>query len=644
VDQPEPAPGVTSQCLDHVNTMMLRGSMFGIAGAAVLALLLGDSVPAGQRLLWFAIVTTTTTSSFLAALVYHRRRRRRVLTRWPAGFVTTVANALGWASIAWIAFPDAHHDALRAVILLFCLATSASGIVSAGASRARFYAYQIPLIVPLSATYFASSDHVTKMLGVAFPIYLVGMSAMHQEVHKVVTSEMRLRGELRDANERLTLLALHDSLTGLYSRAAFRETLDGALSQSSRSGEIIGLLFFDIDRFKCINDAFGHATGDAVLIEVAERVRPLIRAHDCLARLGGDEYALLLRSLDRPDHAEQVAGRVRAEFVRPAQIGGRDVAIELSIGVATTQHGSHDAAELLQEADTAQYRAKRSAGTNVVVFDAALRTQLRTAATAASELHQAVERGEITAFFQPEIDLNTGAVVGAEALARWRHPRTGILAAGAFLETARELKLLDTIDQGIFVDAMRARMTLRDRGIVSDDFRVWVNVVGSRLKIERFERLREFLADNNCPVHHFGIEVTEQQVLDDIDSAAACLAAASAAGLAVALDDFGTGSSSLSLVRDLPIDVLKIDQRFVRDVILNRADEAIIDAIITLGRRLDVRVTAEGVETHDHEQTLRTLGCNYAQGFLYAPALPFEELAAMIRSRAPSQLVAGPSQ
>jgi diguanylate cyclase (GGDEF)-like protein len=644
VEQPEAAPGVTSQCLDHVNTMMLRGSMFGIAGAAVLALLLGNSVPAGRRALWFAVVTTATTASFLAALVYHRRRQHRVLTRWPAGFVTTVTNALAWASIAWIAFPDATHGALRAVILLFCLATSASGIVSAGASRARFYAYQIPLIVPLSITYFASPDHVTKLLGVAFPIYLVGMSAMHHEVHKVVTSEMRLRGELRDANERLTLVALHDSLTGLRSRAAFRETLDSALSQSSRSGEIIGLLFFDIDRFKCINDAFGHGAGDAVLIEVAERVRPLIRAHDCLARLGGDEYALLLRNLDRPDHAVEVALRVSAEFVRPAQIDGRDVAIELSIGVATTQHGSHDAAELLQEADTAQYRAKRIAGTNVVVFDAALRTQLRKAATAASELHQAVERGEITAFFQPEIDLNTGAVVGAEALARWRHPRNGILTAGAFLETARDLKLIDTIDQGIFVDAMHARMMLRDRGIVGDDFRIWVNVVGSRLKIERFERLREFLAENNCPVHHFGIEVTEQQVLDDIDSAAACLAAASAAGLAVALDDFGTGSSSLSLVRDLPIDVLKIDQRFVRDVALNRADEAIIDAIITLGRRLDVRVTAEGVETNDHAQTLRRLGCHYAQGFLYAPALPFEDLATMIRRCAPSQLVAGPAQ
>ena len=624
--------------------MMLRGSMFGIAGAAVLALLLGDAVPTGRRVLWFAVVTITTTSAFLAALVYHRRRRHQVLNRWPAGVVTTVANALGWASIAWIAFPDAQHDALRAVILLFCLATSASGIVSAGASRVRFYAYQIPLIVPLSVTYFASPDHVTKLLGVAFPIYLVGMSAMHHEVHKVVTSEMRLRGELRDANDRLTLVALHDSLTGLRSRAAFRETLDAALSQSRRSGEILGLLFFDIDRFKAINDAFGHTTGDAVLIEVAERVRPLVRAHDCLARLGGDEYALLLRNLDRGDRAAHIAERVRVEFTRPAQIDGRDISIELSIGVAITQHGSHDATALLQEADTAQYRAKRSAGTNVVVFDAALRTQLHTAATAASDLHRAVEAGEITAFFQPEIDLNTGAVVGAEALARWRHPRNGILTAGAFLETARDLKLVDLIDQGIFVDAMQARMMLRDRGIVSDDFRIWVNVVGSRLKIERFERLREFLADNDCPVHHFGIEVTEQQVLDDVDSAAACLAAASAAGLAVALDDFGTGSSSLSLVRDLPIDVLKIDQRFVREVTLNRADEAIIDAIITLGRRLDVRVTAEGVETLDHESTLRRLGCNYAQGFLYAPALPFEELAAMIRSPRPSQLVAGPSQ
>src|SRR5262249_16003285 len=249
-----------SQCLDHVNAMMLRGTMFGIPGAAVLALLIGDAVPAGRRLCWFAVVAAATVLSFAAAVAYQRRRRRLVLTSWIPGLVTTVILALAWASIAWIAFPDAQHGALRAVILLFCLATSASGIVSAGASRVRFYAYQIPLIVPLSITYFASSDHVTRLLGIAFPIYLAGMSAMHHEVHKALTSEMRLRNELHDANERLTKVALFDCLTNLYSRAAFNDILESAIAQSKRSGELVGLLFFDVDRFKSINDAYGHAT------------------------------------------------------------------------------------------------------------------------------------------------------------------------------------------------------------------------------------------------------------------------------------------------------------------------------------------------------------------------------------------------
>ncbi len=607
--------------------------MFGIAGAGVLALLLGDSVPASRRELWFAIVTLATICSFLAAVAYQWRRRRVVMTHWIPGFVTTVGVALAWSSIAWIAFPDAQHDSLRAVILLFCLATSASGIVSAGASRTRFYAYQIPLIVPLSVEYFTSPDHVTKMLGIAFPIYLVGMSAMHHEVHKVVTSEMRLRQELRDVNERLTMVALYDSLTGLFTRAAFTQTLAAAIAQSRRSGEIIGLLFFDIDRFKSINDRFGHATGDAVLVEVAARVRPLVREEDCFARLGGDEYALLLRGLDRPEDAEDVAGRVREELSGTAVLNGHDISIELSIGVASTQHGAYGATILLQEADTAQYRAKRVPGTTVVVFDAMLRAQVHEAASAASELHAAVAGGEIVAYFQPEIDLDTGAVVGAEALARWLHPERGLLSAGAFLETATELKLMGGIDRGIFVEAMNARIALRDGNLVPDDFRIWVNVVGSRLKLDRFQMLQAFLVEHGCEIHHFGIEVTEQQVLDDIDSAAECLRAAADAGLAVALDDFGTGSSSLSLVRDLPIDVLKIDQRFVRDVSFNRVDEAIIDAIVTLGRRLGVRVTAEGVETIEHEQALRRLGCRYAQGFLYAPALPLEKLTPMIRDR-----------
>jgi diguanylate cyclase (GGDEF)-like protein len=636
VDESTPPTGVTSQCLDHVNTMLLRGTLFGIAGAGVLALLLGDSVPAHRRLVWFALVSVATICSFLAAVAYQWRRRTTLLTRWPAGFVTTVLLALAWASIAWIAFPGPEHGALRAVILLFCLATSASGIVSAGASRVRFYAYQVPLIVPLSLTYFVSSDHVTRLLGIAFPIYLVGMSAMHNEVYKVITSEMRLRGELREANERLTKVALFDCLTGLYSRAAFQETLDAAIAQSRRSGEIIGLLFFDVDRFKNINDAYGHATGDAVLVEVADRVRPLVRSEDCFARLGGDEYAVLLRNLDGAERAEHVAQRVREEFAHPAHLMNQEVNIELSIGVASTQHGEHDASSLLQEADTAQYRAKRISGSHVVVFDSSLRAQIHKAATAATELRAAVECGRIVAYFQPEIDIDTGAVIGAEALSRWLHPERGVLTAGAFLQTAVAEKLLDRIDQGIFVNAMNARIALRDGGLVGDDFRIWINVVGSRLRLERFQRLEAWLADNGCAINHFGIEVTEQQVLDDIDTAAECLAAASAAGLAVALDDFGTGSSSLSLVRDLPIDVLKIDQRFVRDVSLNRVDEAIIDAILTLARRLDVRVIAEGVETSEHEAALRRLGCTQAQGFLYAPALPLEELSNMITARTPA--------
>ena len=626
-------PGVDSQCLDHVNAMMLRGTMFGIPGAAVLALLIGSAVPAGRRLCWFTIVAAATVLSFVTAVAYQRRRRRMVMTRWIPGLVTTIVLALAWASIAWIAFPDARHGALRAVILLFCLATSASGIVSAGASRTRFYAYQIPLIVPLSATYFASPDHVTKLLGVAFPIYLVGMSAMHHEVHKVVTSEMRLRNELHDANERLVKVALYDCLTELYSRAAFNETLESAIAQSRRSGELIGLLFFDVDRFKSINDEYGHGVGDAVLVEVAARVGPLVRSEDCFARLGGDEYALLLRGLDRAEDAANVAERVRQVFEMPALIQGNEIRIELSIGVASTRQGALRASELLQEADTAQYRAKRVSGSAVVVFDSILRAQIHSAASAATELHAAIERNEIVAYFQPEIDIDTGAVIGAEALARWIHPSRGIVSAGAFLATATELKLTDTIDQRMFVDALHANALLRERGIVGDDFRIWLNVVGSRLRIERFERLQEWLAENGAEVREFGIEVTEQQVLDDVDKAAACLAAARAAGLGVALDDFGTGSSSLSLVRDLPVDVLKIDQRFVREASLNNANEAIVDAIVTLARRLDVRVVAEGVETTEHEQTMRGLGCRRAQGFLYAPAIPVEDLATMVAAR-----------
>jgi diguanylate cyclase (GGDEF)-like protein len=233
------------------------------------------------------------------------------------------------------------------------------------------------------------------------------MSAMHHEVHKVITSEMQLRTELHDANHRLTHVALYDSLTGLYSRSAFNDSLDAAVAQSRRSGEIIGLLFLDVDHFKAINDGHGHAMGDAVLSEVASRLSPLVRAEDRFARLGGDEFAVLLRNLDCATDAATVAKRRCDQFVQPEMHDSREIPIEVSIGVAVTQHGELSAAQLLQEADTALYRAKREPGTNFVVFDTPLREQLRQAAVIENEFRTALDSGQIVAYLQPEIDFRT---------------------------------------------------------------------------------------------------------------------------------------------------------------------------------------------------------------------------------------------
>ena len=466
----------------------------------------------------------------------------------------------------------------------------------------------------------SSGERVTTLLGLAVPIYFVVMASLHHEVHTVVVKELELRerndetnARLVEANTRLTELAMRDPLTGLANRAAFIEHLERAVASARRKDTKIGVLYFDIDRFKVVNDSLGHAAGDELLTDVAHRVTDLLRTNDVLARLGGDEFTICLDGVESVAQAVVVARRIADAFIPPFRVAGRSLNVSASIGVATNYHVDDGAETLLSHADVAQYRAKQNGRNRVEVFDVELRESIQRRVDDEQELRDALALGQIVAYYQPQFDLVTRAIVGAEALARWKHPERGVLAAGAFVPLAEESGIVFALDGKIIGDAVNARVRLRDQGL-DDSFRIWCNISARQLaRGAPAEQLTALLARAGCSPSAIGIELTETAVLPDVHAAAVHIGQARRLGVTVALDDFGTGHSSLTLLRSLEIDAVKIDRSFVQDITYDSTDAAIVRSVILLAHDLGLNVVAEGVETEEQAEMLVQLGCRRAR-------------------------------
>jgi diguanylate cyclase (GGDEF)-like protein len=615
-----------------------RSSLLGIPASILLALIFGSSVPASGRVAFVALVTAADIVTMACAMHYLARRRRgEIVQRYWVGLVCTALVGLAWASPAVFALPGSENVELRAVYLLFVCGTSATYVVGTAARRLYFQASQLPMLVPVGIVFMLSDDRVTRLLGFAVPIYFFVMMSLHHEVHGVVVSELQLRehndeanAQLRVANEQLTKRALRDELTGLANRAAFVDMLQSAVADAREHGTIVGVLYFDVDRLKVVNDSLGHATGDMLLIQVAERVHRMLRSTDVLARLGGDEFTMLLDKLRSNGEAVAIAERVAQSFVDPFLVGGRSINVSASIGVATNVDTTDDAEVLLSFADAAQYRAKQSGRNRIEVFDIKLRAAIESRLDDEHALREGIARNQIVAWFQPEVDLATGRYVGAEALARWNHPERGVLDAWKFVPLAEETGLVFGLDDAIVASAVTTRAELAAAGFV-DGFRIWCNVSATHLtRGMPAQRLAQFLEHTGCDPNLIGLEITETAVLPDVAAAAREIAAARELGVKVALDDFGTGHSSLTLLRSLTIDRVKIDRTFICEFTREPRDAAIVRRVIALADDLGLDVVAEGVETPEQAGLLLEMGCTRAQGYLWAKALPIAELRARL--------------
>ena len=450
-----------------------------------------------------------------------------------------------------------------------------------------------------------------------------------------VVETLRDITDLKQTQQRLESMVNFDLLTGLPNRALLADRLHQALANAQRYSRILAVCFLDLDGFKPINDRHGHEIGDRFLIEVASRLTRTLRAGDTVARLGGDEFVLLICDLSDADELEAALARILRTVALPCSICGHDLDVSASIGVTIYPFDDSDPDTLLRHADQSMYQAKQLGRNRFHLFDreAASHTQSRNRQL--DRLRQAIADGELRLHYQPKVNMRSGAVVGVEALVRWQHPELGLLAPGEFLPLAEHDLLIVDIGEWVLQAALTQMSAWTHAGL---PLPVSVNIAAEHFQQPDFvARLHAILALHpDVSPELLELEIIESVAIADIGAVRTAMAACQENGVRFALDDFGTGYSSLSYLKRLPANTLKIDQSFVRDMLVDQEDHAIIEGVIGLAGIFRMDVIAEGVETVEHGLALMRLGCDLAQGYGIARPLPAERVDDWVRSYRPN--------
>lgn len=435
--------------------------------------------------------------------------------------------------------------------------------------------------------------------------------------------EARMRVSLRQAKDELHRQSLRDPLTGLPNRQVFEGTMAQAVGQADASKGRVALLCVGLDGFKSINETFGHDSGDRLLREVAQRLRPLAKPH-MTARLGGDEFLMLLNSDAGQDAAASVAKRLLDLIGQPMRLDGREVSITCSIGIAVyPEHGAMST--LIAHADTAMREAKVNGGASYCFFEARMVVGTRDQAELLRDLRRALAHGELELVYQPKVHAPSGEITGAEALMRWRHPKRGIVSPEVFIPIAERYGLIGALGDWVIEEACRQARAWRDEGL---RMRVAINLSVHQLRSpDLFRRIDAALKKHQINPKLLTCEITESLAMQDAEATVKIFKGLATVGVHISIDDFGTGYSSLSYLRKLPAEELKIDRSFVQDLEGSADARAVVDAVVKLAKALGLKVVAEGVETEAQNQILRSLGCDELQGYLFAKPMSAKALA-----------------
>ena len=435
--------------------------------------------------------------------------------------------------------------------------------------------------------------------------------------------ENHLEELIKERTAEIEHLAYHDGLTDLPNRVLFEDRCAQALAIAHRNQHLVAVMLVSIDRFKKVTESLGHAAGDVMLTEAAARLQRCVTNGDTVARFEGDEFALLLTNVTETADLAEIARAVGDAFKTPFRLGGQEVYVSTSMGISLFPSNGEDTSTILRNAVAALYRAKTQGGNNYQFYAADMNALAVKRLELETSMRRAIENKEFIVYYQPVLDLVSGAVVGSEALIRWQHPELGLLPPGRFIGLAEDTGLILDIGEFVMRDACARTRAWQDRGF--GRLRIAVNISARHFQEKNFsERLVEILTETRLDPTCLELELTETSIMENTDAAVRVLGQIRKLGVKVAIDDFGTGYSSLSYLKRLPIDTLKLDRSFVKGATTDPDDAALVMAIVTLAHNLRLRVIAEGVETKDQVAFLRLLRCDEGQGYLFGKPMPPE--------------------
>lgn len=440
----------------------------------------------------------------------------------------------------------------------------------------------------------------------------------------------RLLEQLEESKRLQRHLAYHDALTILPNRHLLHDRLQQALAQSKRSGKLAALLFLDLDGFKRINDTLGHGIGDLLLKSVAKRLKTTVRQVDTVARLGGDEFTIVLLEINHAQDAKDVAQKILKVISQPYKIEEHELFVTASVGISIYPDDGSDIESLIRKADIAMYRAKGQGKNNYQVYNLSMDAKFFERLTLENSLRKAVENEELVAYYQPQVDLRTGEITGVEALVRWQHQKFGLVPPDKFIPLAEETGVILEIDEWMMKTACRQIKNWEREGIAN--IRVAVNLSTRQFRQKNLtEKVAQILNDSAVQPENLCLEITENEVMHNIETTVEILQALKKMGVLLSLDDFGTGYSSLSYLKRFPIDVLKIDRTFVNGIPSDRDDTAISTAIVVLAHSMELKVIAEGVEKSEQIAFLQSLQCDEIQGFYFSRPLNAETVTDLLK-------------
>ena len=448
-----------------------------------------------------------------------------------------------------------------------------------------------------------------------------------------VSLRRKIESQLLEKQQHLDHLAHHDQLTGLPNRLYLAHHLPGAITEAKRAGTMLAVLFLDLDRFKQINDSRGHEVGDKLLKQVAERVRATVRAEDIVVRMGGDEFIVVLQSIRSTEVINEMAARINAALSAPVIVDGHPLVTTASIGVGLYPRDGADMGELLRHSDTAMYQAKDRGRNNFQLFSPIMARRLREGVAIEASLRSALERGHLDVHYQPIVDIDTNQVMGLEALLRWKHPTHGYILPGRFIDIAEETGLIVPVGEFVLQRVVQDVSSWRRSG--SKLVPIAVNISAVQLQRSNLaDKIQNLTRQHGLEPSLLQLELTESAMFERRERGGGirrdAITQLRDLGVKIAIDDFGTGYSSLGYLKQWHVDYLKIDRRFVRDLVTDMSDLAIVGAIIAMARHLNIKAVAEGIEGWQQLEKLRQLGCGLAQGFLFARPTPAQQCAPLL--------------